>query len=145
MKLLRSLALAIALLTAATACSDTADADQASDGQTSGAGIRTVAPNEGAALQADPPSDLVILDVRTPEEFAEGHLEGATLMNFYDADFSDQVSTLDPDAPYLIYCRSGNRSGQTVGIMQDLGFADVANIDGGIVAWLNSDLPVVQP
>jgi rhodanese-related sulfurtransferase len=143
MKFIPRLVLAFALL--AAACGSTAEADQSSDILNSDGGIRTVQPDVGAALQADPPSDLVILDVRTPEEFSEVHLEGATLMDFYDADFSDQLATLDPDVPYLIYCRSGNRSGQTVAMMEDLGFTDVSNVDGGIVAWLDDDLPVVQP
>lgn len=143
MKFIPRLVLTLALL--AAACGSTAEADQSSDIQNNGAGVRTVQPDVGAALQADPPSDLVILDVRTPEEFSEVHLEGATLMDFYDADFSDQLATLDPDVPYLVYCRSGNRSGQTVAMMEDLGFSDVSNVDGGIVAWLDDDLPVVQP
>ncbi|MBT8241739.1 MAG: rhodanese-like domain-containing protein [Acidimicrobiia bacterium] len=143
MKLIPRLVLTFALL--ASACGSTAEADQSSDILTSDGGVRTVQPEVGAGLQADPPSDLVILDVRTPEEFSEVHLEGATLMNFYDADFSDQLATLDPDVPYLVYCRSGNRSGQTVAMMEDLGFTDAANVDGGIVAWLDSDLPVIRP
>jgi len=143
MKSIPRLVLALALL--AAACGSTAETDQTSDILNSGAGVRTVQPDVGAGLQADPPSDLVILDVRTPEEFSEVHLEGATLMNFYDGDFSDQLATLDPDVPYLVYCRSGNRSGQTVAMMEDLGFSDVSNVDGGIVAWLDDDLPVVQP
>ncbi len=98
-------------------------------------GLRLISPEEGAALQASPPADLVILDVRTPEEFAEGHLEGAVLVDFYDEDFADQLAGLDPDVPYLLYCRSGNRSGQTLAMMSGLGFADVADVDGGIVAW----------
>ncbi len=107
-------------------------------------GIRLVSPTEGAAIEADPPADLVVLDVRTPEEFAEGHLEGAVLVDFYDPDFADQLAELEPDVPYLLYCRSGNRSGQTTALMADLGFTDVADIDGGIVAWEQQGLPVVR-
>ncbi len=108
-------------------------------------GIRTVSPADGAALAADPPDDLVVLDVRTPEEFAEGHLDGATLVDFYDPDFADQIAELDPDRPYLLYCRSGSRSGQALDLMAGLGFADVANIDGGIQAWQGAGFAVVAP
>ncbi|MFW2381066.1 MAG: rhodanese-like domain-containing protein [Acidimicrobiales bacterium] len=145
MKLHRLFPLALSLLMIATACGSTAEADRASEVQSTADGVRTVAPNVGAALQASPPPDLVVLDVRTPEEFSEVHLEGATLVDFYDEDFADQLAALDPDVPYLVYCRSGNRSGQATALMQDLGFADVANVDGGITAWVDAGLPVVRP
>jgi rhodanese-related sulfurtransferase len=107
------------------------------------AGIRIVSANDGAAIQTDPPADLVVLDVRTPEEFAAGHLDGATMLDFYEPDFADRLAELDPDVPYLLYCRSGNRSGQTAQLMREFGFTDVAEIDGGIVAWDAAGLPTV--
>ena len=107
------------------------------------AGIRLVSAAEGAEIQANPPEDLIVLDVRTPEEFAEGHIEGAIMIDFYRDDFADQLAELDPDQPYLLYCRSGNRSGQTAAIMEDLGFANVADVDGGIIAWTDAGLDVV--
>jgi len=103
----------------------------------------TISPQEAATIVAQPPADLVVLDVRTPEEYAEGHLDGAVLVDFYDPDFADQVSQLDPEVPYLVYCRSGNRSGQTLTLMEQLGFTSVADVDGGIVAWQSAGLPVV--
>lgn len=106
-------------------------------------GIRLVSPTEGADIQENPPDDLVILDVRTPEEFAEGHLDGAIMIDFYEEDFADQLAELDPEVPYLLYCRSGNRSGQTTAIMQELGFTDVADVDGGIVSWVDAGLSIV--
>jgi len=145
MKLHRMFALALSLLLIATACGSTAEADRTGAAPSGTDGVRTVAPNVGASLQANPPPDLVILDVRTPDEFSEAHLEGAVLVDFYDEDFADQLGALDPDVPYLVYCRSGNRSGQATALMKDLGFADVANVDGGITAWVDAGLPVVQP
>ena len=122
-----------------------ADTTAAAEAAAPGApGIRVVSPAEGAAIQADPPDDLVILDVRTSEEFAEGHLEGATMIDFYRDDFAEQLAELDPDRPYLIYCRSGNRSGQTRAIMDELGFTDVADVDGGIIAWTGAGLDITQ-
>lgn len=108
------------------------------------AGIRLVSADQGAAIKADPPADLVILDVRTPEEFAEGHLEGAIMIDFYEPDFADRLAELDPNVPYLLYCRSGNRSGQTTTIMEGLGFTNVADIDGGIGAWAQAGLETVN-
>lgn len=107
-------------------------------------GVRLVAADEGLEIQGNPPDDLVILDVRTAEEFAEGHLDGAVMLDFYDLAFASQIADLDPDVPYLLYCRSGNRSGQTAELMEQLGFADVADVDGGILAWADAGLPLVS-
>ncbi|MEE9415051.1 MAG: rhodanese-like domain-containing protein [Acidimicrobiales bacterium] len=107
-------------------------------------GIRLVNADEANTIFTNPPADLVVLDVRTPEEFAEGHLEGAIMIDFYDDDFADQLAELDPSKSYLLYCRSGNRSGQTTPILKDLGFDDVADLDGGIGTWISAGLPVTQ-
>ena len=98
---------------------------------------------EAASIQANPPADLVILDVRTQAEFDQGHLEGAVVIDFYAADFAEQLSQLDPSVPYLVYCQSGNRSGQATSLMADLGFANVTDVDGGIAAWGQAELPIV--
>ncbi len=108
-------------------------------------GIRLVDAPAAAELLDDPPADLVVLDVRTAEEFASGHLDGAVMLDFHSPTFADDLATLDPDVPYLMYCRSGNRSGQTRAIMEQLGFTDVADVDGGILSWADSGLPVVSP
>ncbi|MGI9646410.1 MAG: rhodanese-like domain-containing protein [Ilumatobacteraceae bacterium] len=105
-------------------------------------GLVTVSPEQGAATIADSPDGLVILDVRTPEEFADGHLEGAVLVDFYEPSFAEELAALDPTVPYVLYCRSGNRSGQTLAIMDDLGFEAVEDLGGGIVAWEAAGLPV---
>lgn len=107
------------------------------------AGIRVVAPEQAAQTIADPPADLVILDVRTQDEFDEGHIDGAVLLDFYRDDFAAELATFDPAVPYVLYCRSGNRSGQARAIMDDLGFQSVEDIDGGIVGWQEAGLPVV--
>jgi rhodanese-related sulfurtransferase len=113
------------------------------DAATGISGISTISVSEAAALVEDPPAGMVVLDVRTPEEFADGHLAGAVLVDFYDADFADQLSALDRDVPYLVYCRSGNRSGQALATMAQLGFDSAVDVDGGIVAWTGAGLPVV--
>jgi rhodanese-related sulfurtransferase len=103
-------------------------------------GIRLISPADGAALLDDAPDELVILDVRTLEEFEEGHIDGAEMLDFYREDFSAQLDLLDKDQPYFIYCRSGSRSGQTRAIMEDLGFTDVVDVDGGVLAWTDAGL-----
>lgn len=73
------------------------------------------------------PADAVVIDVRTPEEYGAGHLEGAQNIDIYAADFKDQIGSLDRDDKYVVYCRSGNRSGQAKEIMEQMGFTDVTN------------------
>ncbi|MDF2158215.1 rhodanese-like domain-containing protein [Algoriphagus sp. CAU 1675] len=79
--------------------------------------------------------DTVILDVRTPGEFASGKIRGARNIDIMSRDFVNQVKNLPKDKTYLIYCRSGNRSGQACEIMADLGFEKLKNMAGGIMRW----------
>jgi len=78
---------------------------------------------------------FTILDVRTISEYNTDHLEDADTRNFYDTDFVVQLDSLDKSRAYLIYCQSGNRSGQAYNIMQSLGFEEVYNMLGGISSW----------
>ncbi len=112
----------------------------AGDGQT----FETIPPTKAAALIEDAPEGLVVLDVRTAQEFAEGHLPGAVNVDFYASDFAEQLDRLQKDVPYVLYCRSGNRSGQTMPIMEQLGFREVHEIDGGIISWYAEGLPLEQ-
>lgn len=80
-------------------------------------------------------ANMLLLDVRTPQEFAEGHIEGAHNLNFFDPDFREQLDRLDKEQPVFIYCRSGNRSGKAGRIMQQLGFEKVYDLKGGHMAW----------
>lgn len=100
-----------------------------------------VTPQQAADLAQD--DDVVVIDVRTPEEFAEGHLEGAELIDFNGADFDAQIAELDPDQQYLVYCRSDSRSGQAVAAMAAIGIERVWDMDGGIVAYEAAGLPIV--
>jgi rhodanese-related sulfurtransferase len=87
---------------------------------------------------------LVILDVRTPVEYASGHLENAVNIDFESPDFSQKISQLNKNAAYLVYCRSGNRSGKAVKIMQEAGFMKLYNMEGGINKWLAGGGKVVR-
>lgn len=79
--------------------------------------------------------DFVILDVRTPEEYADGHIVESILLDFYADNFEAELNKLDKSQTYLVYCRSGNRSGKSVRMMKDLNFREVYDIDGGILRW----------
>jgi rhodanese-related sulfurtransferase len=88
--------------------------------------------------------DFMIVDVRTPEEYAEGHIEKSVLIDINGDNFEAKIGELDKNGKYLVYCRSGNRSGQAVDYMQEQGFIEVYNMLGGIGAWTAAGLPAVK-
>ncbi len=74
--------------------------------------------------------DVIVIDVRTPAEFAQGHVAGAELIDIQAPDFRERIAELDRDGSYFVYCRTGNRSATAVSIMADLGFTDVVDARG---------------
>ena len=86
----------------------------------------------------------VLVDVRTPAEFAAGHIAGATNIDVEAADFATKIGALDKGAAYALYCRSGNRSGVAMQAMLSSGFTHVFHLGGGIGAWQSAGQPVVQ-
>lgn len=93
-----------------------------------------------AAAKAD--TSAVILDVRQPSEYADGHLKGAINLNFLDSDaFAKGISTLDKKRTYYLYCRSGHRSNAAATKMHESGFK-VFDMKGGILHWTELGLPV---
>ena len=135
MRLLRATVLALALLLTLAACSSETATDTT-------ASIRVVPPTEAADLLAEEPGRTVI-DVRTPAEYAEGHLEGAVLVDYNAPDFAERIAEFERDGEYLVYCRSGNRSAGARATMGELGFTDVVDVEGGAVAWVEAGLPLV--
>lgn len=79
--------------------------------------------------------NAVIIDVRTPGEYNEGHIPNAVLMNIYDPSFAENIHQLDRNKNYYIYCRSGNRSYHAGKYMVQLGFKNVYNLSSGIIDW----------
>ena len=93
-----------------------------------------------AELIAD--SNVVILDVRKVDEFAEGHIKGAILIDQFQSDFVEQAQAkLPKDKTIAVYCRSGRRSANAAGKLADIGYKCV-NLKGGILAWKKADMPV---
>lgn len=88
--------------------------------------------------------DFAIVDVRTPAEYADGHLENAVNINFRADDFEDRVDELDKDKTYVIYCRTGVRSAGARDTMERLGFSEVHNVLDGITGWVDAGFPVVK-
>lgn len=83
-----------------------------------------------------------LIDIRTPEEVATGRIGNAAMIDFYAPDFQANLGKLPRDAKILLYCRSGNRTGQTLRLMESMGFKNVSHISGGINAWKSQGLPV---
>lgn len=103
-------------------------ADETDPGAAATAASTTVA--EPDALVAAIEDGAVVIDVRTPEEYAAGHLDGALNIDSAAEDFDEQVADLDPEASYVIYCASGNRAGQVIERLAEQGFTDMVNGGG---------------
>ena len=101
-------------------------------GSAEGVGVRTVSATEAVKVL----ESRVVIDVRSPAEVAEGAIAGATVLDFNAGEFEAKIGGYDRNAAYLVYCRSGNRSGQAVAIMKELGFTDV--IDAGAFSDLQA-------
>lgn len=85
---------------------------------------------------------FVLIDVRTPEEYREGHIKSAVNIDFYKTTFEDDIDVFDKRKRYLVYCRSGSRSRQAMYLMRDLGFEEVYNLSNGIISWNENKFPV---
>ncbi|GAB2615614.1 rhodanese-like domain-containing protein [Belliella aquatica] len=87
----------------------------------------------------------VILDIRTPEEVAEGHIEGAEFADFLGGDFENEIGTLDKKKTYYVYCRSAKRTIPATEKMKEMGFKKVYMLEGGLNNWIESGKHVVKP
>jgi phage shock protein E len=104
--------------------------------------VHHVNPVEAQKLIAS--KKVVVLDVRSPTEFAAGHIAGATNINFHSADFAKAIASLDPNQTYLVHCAVGGRSTQALPTLGKLQFQSLYHLDGGIKAWQKVGLPVVK-
>lgn len=112
-----------------TACSSSSDA------------ITDVSASEATSVLAEP--DVMVIDVRTPAEYAAGHLPGAVNIDVESGSFEQQVGQLPKDGTYFVYCRSGNRSGVATDQMAGLGFTHLYDLQGGIESWQSAGGQVV--
>ena len=104
--------------------------------------FKSVPVTEFAELIAS--QEVVIIDVRTPQEFNDGHIAGAINIDVASRDFNTQIATLDPTLTYAVYCRSGRRSASASKDMTELGFTSVFNMNGGTLDWESEGFPLVQ-
>jgi len=139
-------ALAALLVTGLAACSS----EQApAAGTPTAAAAATPAPGEVSLVDAEvfastiASESVTILDVRTPAEFAAGHIDGAVNIDIEDPNgFTAAIAALDGDTTYAVYCRSGNRSASATAYMLTQGFDSVLELDGGIISWDEAGLPI---
>jgi rhodanese-related sulfurtransferase len=124
MKLLPTL-LALALFTAVAAADE----------------VKHVKSREAAAIVSK--GEVVVLDVRTPDEFSEGHIAGAKNIDFLDeAKFKAEAAKLDKSRTYLVHCQAGGRSSKSLKILQELGLKSLIHLDDGFGGWSDNGLPV---
>jgi rhodanese-related sulfurtransferase len=144
LKNLMLLALSVLLVIGIMVTGGCVDSKTTTPNQTLTQIIENVTPPEAFTLIQDNENnpEFVILDVRTPEEFADGYIENAINLDYYSETFRDELNKLDKNKKYLIYCRSGNRSGKALAIMAELNFREVYNMLGGIVEWEAEGLPM---
>lgn len=89
--------------------------------------------------------NAILLDVRTPEEYAEGYIEGATNIDWTGSSFDEETSHLDKTRPVFVYCRSGKRSASAASALRSAGFKEVYELKGGIMKWQEDGLTVTMP
>ena len=132
-RLLTLVILALVAVFAVAACDDSGNSSSGTPG------AYTV--NAEEAVELIESGEYTIIDVRSPAEYDEAHLVGAINIDVNGADFSDQIADLDPAEPYLVYCRSGNRSAQAASQMEDAGIEEIADA-GGLADLAAAGAPV---
>lgn len=91
-------------------------------------------------------SDVILIDVRTPMEFSQGHIQGSVNVDFKDEkDFQNYFENLDKSETIFLYCRSGNRSRKSAEKLIDLGFNKIYDLDGGFIEWNLNELKKINP
>ena len=96
--------------------------------------IKSITPQEALKLMEN--EEVIILDVRTSWEFAEGHIKNAKNLDFTDPDFNDNLQKMDKNKKYIVYCKTGRRGGIALETMEGAGFSNVYNLIGGYDSWI---------
>lgn len=104
--------------------------------------VHNVTVEEFEKLTAD--SKNIILDVRTPREFAAGHLPGAVNINWTDKSFGEKIGALDKSKNYLVHCAIGGRSAKACNKLNEEQFPNIYNLKGGIEAWTKAGKEIVK-
>ena len=146
MKISKTLFIIIVLFFGLMSCKEsetkktTADQPEATTEQE----IVSVINSEAFEKQIGAVGDVQLIDVRTSDEVAEGSIPGAVNFDFYASDFKEMLKVLNKEEPVYVFCRSGRRSNDTAGILKEMGFARIYDLEGGIMAWMESGKEVVK-
>jgi phage shock protein E len=137
-KVISAVALAVAAVTGISACSSSPHAGSSSP---TAIGAHLTASDFSTAMKTP---GTIVLDVRTPAEFATGHLPGAQNIDIEGSDFATRIAALEKTATYAVYCHSGNRSGAAMEQMTAANFTHVYDLAGGIGAWQSMGGPMTM-
>ena len=109
-------------------------------------GLKTISPQQAYQMinNEKDNANFSIIDIRTPKEFESGHIENASLIDFYSKDFLKDMDKLDKSKIYLIYCRSANRSTKALNLIKDMGFTSLYNMGRGIKGWAQKGYKIVK-
>jgi len=144
MKRIFTLLVFAASISLAFSCNSSATQSQAEDNEIQeGLISKNVSAQEFQKLIKEK-KDAILLDVRTPNELAQGVIGKVKHIDFYDVNFKEELGKLDRTKPVLIYCRSGRRSAITMSHLRELGFSQVYNLQGGIIEWSEAGLEIVK-
>jgi rhodanese-related sulfurtransferase len=138
-KLIISLTLALLFL---GACGQ--EKNNAKDKQKDGSEIISQDISVSEFLELYNPQNHVLIDVRTLDEWNDGHLKNAIRIDYYEDGFENEISKLDMDKSYILYCKSGGRSGKTLNMMKEKGFTVVYNIEGGMIQLKEQGVEIVN-
>ena len=83
-----------------------------------------------------------LIDVRTPEEYGEGHIANALNIDYFSDNFVENMEKLDKEKPVVLYCKSGNRSNKSAQKLKESGFSKIYDVDGGITEWKSKGFDV---
>ncbi len=139
MKKISNLSLALLLVIGIVSCGNSQTQEKGE--KATKAIAKNIGTNEFQSIMASK-KEVVVLDVRTPEEVAAGAIEGSTHLDIYAPNFKSTLEAMDKTKPVMVYCAVGGRSGQAMKMMEKMGFKEVYNLSGGIRAWQSEGKPV---
>ena len=88
--------------------------------------------------------ECLLIDVRSAEEYVQGHIVGSATIDFYSPEFESKFMFIKPNQKMALYCNTGNRSGQAIYLLKDLGYTDIVQLNGGLNAWEDEGYEIVE-
>jgi len=113
---------------------------EGSDDQSTGSKISLISPTELNKVN----KDILLIDVRTPGEYASGHLENSVNIDYKADNFKELIAALDSNQDVYVYCKVGGRSNNAAKIMKKMGFKKIYDLEGGILQWEKEDFKIIK-